>query len=488
MPITDDSHGVPAAALELLGAEPRAAKRSHLFGTERQPSRKQREQAIRRRFATEYIQDVTKRQATLNRHLKALDRDIRMLESSTGASLVCVALPGGAYGGKPRLIGHIGTALMRGVYSAPAAAQLRNVILEEAAAVKTTSPAASAVPQNSVPVASTASTRTTVQSKQSKALEPKPLKLRKMSRSAMIKQLQTLLPQPGQLPGTNTTDVQLAQDVTRPEDWWPSDLASAEDAGADAAGQGNSSASASTAASASTRAVRGVQLSDKYPLKQMSIEDLSCVYDAFGKYLVTRVAYRGATAAAKAVCAATAARAANAGFPQPRARDDRTEASAVGGFGMPMSLPGDVFDRRPAVLKEDIEYQMMTRWRASHPTEYEAIIADAKCRPEAEMCEVTAADATDSANADDAENVLPGGETAAPIPPSSQNDPGMQLDDTLGLELGFQFEVDSPTWRPEDNIDLGLGEGGAGSSDEEEYNFEEEEHADDEGEEEQEPE
>jgi hypothetical protein len=94
---------------------------------------------------------------------------------------------------------------------------------------------------------------------------------------------------------------------------------------------------------------------------------------------------------------------------------------------------------------------MITRWRVAHPTEAAAIIAEAER-------EAQERGSKEQAAADDAEAVLPGG--AGRISP--------MLDEGLG-----SFELDGPTWRPEDNLDLGLGE--AGLSDEEEYSYEDEE-------------
>jgi hypothetical protein len=189
-----------------------------------------------------------------------------------------------------------------------------------------------------------------------------------------------------------------------------------------------------------------VELSDKYPLKQMSAADLACVYDAFSKYLVKRAAKRAAAAAADAPADAAASAAqtgVEVGDQQPQLR--------------PAALAGEMFDRRPAVLKEDIEHQMMTRWQVAHPKEAATLAADAQRQVRAKTQEQEASVQEDSrvavpdgAGADDAEAVLPG----------STGD--------VGLELGFGFEIDGPTWRPEDNLDLGLG----GSSDEEEYRFE----------------
>ena len=418
-----EQSGLGAAALDVLGAKSaeRPAKRSSLFNAQNQPSRERREQGKRRRYETlEYIQDGPKRKAALNRYLNTLDKRIRQLESATGYSFVCVALPGGSYGQTPRVMGHMGTALMRGVYSAPGAAHLRSTILAEEAA-PASAPAAAAA-----------------------AAGPQPLKPRRMKASVMIKQLRTLLPEPGQLPGTSVKGVQLGQDQLRPEEWWPSDVAPAVDTnGSTLAADGTVRASAS----------RAVELSDKYPLKQMSVADLECVYDAFSKYLVKRTAERAAAAAADAAVDA----AENAAQSGVDVGDQQPQLQPTAAFA------GEMFDRRPAVLKEDIEHQMMTRWRAAHPVEAATLAADAQREvwaktkeQEGSVQEDSRVAVSDGAGADDAKALLPG----------SSSD--------VGLELGFGFEVDGPTWRPEDNLDLGLG----GSSDEEEYRFED---ADEEG-------
>lgn len=427
--------GLGAAALDLLGAaqSARLPKRGHLFSAQRQPTQEQHEQAKRRRrAATEYIQDDVKRRTTLNRHLKTLEKRIKHLESSTGASFVCVALPGGVHGGVPRVMGNMGTALMRGVYSAPGSAQLRSTILDEEAAV--------APPP--VPPASSANSE----------VAPRPLKLRKMKASVMIKQLQTLLPAPGQLPGTGLQGARLVQGQLRPEEWWPSAVTVA----AASAARGARTADGMTHASAS----RAVRLSDKYPLKQMSLEDLQCVYDAFSKHLVKRAA---AAAAAASVAAVVISRGADPRDQQAQLQPHEPAKShaSVGAVSASMAAPlaGEVLDQRPAVLTEDIEHQMMTRWRVEHPTEAAAVIAEAEREAQGRSSEQAhgsaAAVIAQRAATDDAEAVLPGG--AGRVSPM----------------LAFEFELDGPTWRPEDNLDLGLGE--AGVSDEEEYSYEDEE-------------
>lgn len=432
----DEPSGLGSAALDLLGAaqSARPPKRGHLFSAQRQPTQEQHEQAKRRRLAaTEYIQDDAKRRATLNRHLKTLEKRIKHLESSTGASFVCVALPGGAHGGAPRVIGNMGSALMRGVYSAPGAAQLRSTILEEEAA-------AAPPPVPPVPPASNSST----------GVAPRPLRLRKMKAPVMIKQLRTLLPAPGQLPGTDLQGAQLGQHQLRPEEWWPS-------AGAAAAADGTAQAGA----------VQAVRLSDKYSLKQMSVGDLQCVYDAFSRHLVKRAA---ATAAAAAVAAGAMPSGADSGERQAQLQpheqaESHSSPAATGAASEHMAAPlaGEVLDQRPAVLREDIEHQMITRWRVAHPTEAAAIIAEAEREAQERSKEqahggAAAAIAESAAAIDDAEAVLPGG--AGRISP-------------MLLEGLGSFELDGPTWRPEDNLDLGLG--GAGLSDEEEYSYEDEE-------------
>ncbi len=421
-----EESGLGPAALDVLGggsAAARPAKRRYQFNAQYQPSREQRERGKRRCQNLEYIEDGPKRKAALNRYLNTLDKRIRQLESATGFSFVCVALPGGPHSQTPRVMGRMGTALMRGVYSDPGAAQLRKIILAENVATKPAAPAV-AVPPAAAP--------------------PQPLKIRKLKASVMIKQLRTLLPEPGQLPGTSVEGRQLGRDHLHPEEWWPSEASAV-----DADDGGALSADGAVRASAS----RAVELSDKYPLKQMSVEDLGCVYDALSKHLVKHAAERAAAAASDA-----AANAAPSGVDvgdQPQLQP-------------PATLAGEMFDRRPAVLKEDIKHQMMTRWRAAHPAEAATLVADARRHAQAKMQEpevweqeVPSAVSADGVGPDDAEAVLPG------------------ATGDVGLELGFGFEIDGPTWRPEDNLDLGLGEAGAGSSDEEEYSFEDAEDEED---------
>ena len=121
---------VPPAALQIMGAAPTTKKRGYLFSSENQPAKSKRQ-----RGSLDYITDPTARRKTLNRYIKSLEKSIKALEASTGASFVCLAQhPAGAVDGTSlRVLGAIDTPLMRAVYSDPDVTRLRSTILREQA-------------------------------------------------------------------------------------------------------------------------------------------------------------------------------------------------------------------------------------------------------------------------------------------------------------------------------------------------------------------
>ena len=283
----DDEGNVPPAAIDLLGARRPAPKRPYLFGATYQPAHSKK----RKPTDTGYIEDPVKRQMTTNRHLKKLERSIQMMEACTGASFVCVALPGGSSSATPRVMGRMSTALMRGIYTDPSAAELRDIVFREESRRGQPQVAAAAAPLALVPVPADAPAPAARQ----------PLKLRHMRPGVMVKQLRALLPQPGQLPGTSKRNAPLGADAVRPEDWWPSDVAAAGGGGGGGGGDGDGAAAAADA----LVPVTSVRLADDYPLRKMSEPDVRCVHEAYSKYLFRREARRVAATVVKAAAAPT---------------------------------------------------------------------------------------------------------------------------------------------------------------------------------------
>ena len=312
--------GLRGSALGLLGTGLSAAgagapKRKSAFSSGNQPSLSSRKKR-RKAMSLDFIQDPKARQVTLNRHLKTMEKTIKMLESSTGANLVCVVLPGGDPGsGKGlRVMGWVDTALMRGVYSDQVAVRTRGVILDEKAREN-------------------AANEQRCQRQQQQGHQQPRRKLGKVKINVMRMQILALLEHqltrrasPGTGPGGGGGGGAAAEaaaggflpDGRAPcPSWWPSCV-------------GARSPSVTVTWPSAPADYRGAIG------HEMSKADLITVYNFLGKSLVT--------------------------VPQDWYDHLDTTIPTVGTIG-------DALDPRPAVLVPDIKHQIATRWRLQNPAE-----------------------------------------------------------------------------------------------------------------------
>jgi hypothetical protein len=85
-------------------------------------------------MSTEFIVHPTERRKKYSRTLGTIERTIKLLQSATGAEIVCLAQydAGSTKDSSIRAVGGHDTNLMRAVYSDPRAGRVRRMVLKEA--------------------------------------------------------------------------------------------------------------------------------------------------------------------------------------------------------------------------------------------------------------------------------------------------------------------------------------------------------------------